>query len=317
MPGPLSTDLRKRVVAAIKNGMSWRDAARIFKVSEASIGRWLRMDRARGSVEPEPMGGPNNVVMNDELLEVLERLVAERPDRTLAELIDALEAETGVRVGLATVVRGLTKLGMTRKKKSLVPTERDSERVRLLRERFIGQLPAFPTERLVFIDETGTRLDMTRTHGRALRGEPVHDRIPRNRGENVTVIASMSIGGIEAVMTVDGGTTTEVFLAFIEQVLAPTLSPGDIVVLDNVGAHRAKQVREALEKLDIRLRYLPPYSPDLNPIEMCFSKLKTYLRAAKARCRSTLDDAIASAIDTITPMDCGGWFSASGYSISA
>ena len=316
MPKPFSTDLRVRVVAAIHGGMPWREASGVFGVSEASIGRWLRGARDRGTVEAKPMGGPNNVVMTDELLKVLGRLVAERPDRTLAELIDALEAETGVRVGLATVVRGLAKLGITRKKKSLVASERDSERVQLLRERFIAKMSSLPMERLVFIDETGARLDMTRTHGRAVRGQPVPDRVPRNRGDNVTVIAGMSIGGVDAVMSVNGGTSAEVFLAFIDQVLTPVLRPGDIVVLDNLGAHRSGAVRRAFQRLAVKVRYHPPYSPDLNPIEMCFSKVKAFLRAAKARCRATLDKAIVDAINAVTPMDCAGWFSASGYSIS-
>jgi len=177
-------------------------------------------------------------------------------------------------------------------------------------------MPNFPTERLVFIDETGTRLDMTRTHGRAPCGQPVIDRVPRNRGKTITVIASMSIAGVEALMTVDGGTSTEVFLTFVEQFLAPTVLPNDIVVLDNVGAHRAGLVRKALAALGVRVRYLPPYSPDLNPIEMCFSKTKNLLRAAKARCRDTLDKAIARAFDAVTPIDCAGWIAESGYEIS-
>lgn len=156
---------------------------------------------------------------------------------------------------------------------------------------------------------------MTRRFGRARRGERVHDAVPKNHGKNITLLGALSCQGIGAVMSVDGPTDTAVFRAYIEQVLVPTLAPGDVVVMDNLGAHKVKGVREAIEAVGAHLLYLPPYSPDLSPIEPCWSKLKTALRAAKARTRETLEEALKSALDTITAADARSWFRHCGYAL--
>ncbi len=316
MPRPYARDLRERVVAAVQGGMSYDDAAATFRVGRATVGRWLQRYRVRGTVEPDPMGGAHNVKLDEAGLERLAQLVDEQPDRTFAELIDGLEEQLGCRVGVATIARGLTKLQLTRKKKTVTATEQSSERVQELRRRFLERMPSMRAERLIFIDETGTTLAMTRRYGRAPRGQPVHDQAPRNRGRVVTLIGAISIAGVEALMTIDCGTTAEVFLAFIEQVLAPALQPGDVLVMDNLGAHRERRVREAIARLGVKMVFTPPYSPEFNPIEMCWSKMKQHLRSAKARTREALDEAIANAAALVTPMDCGGWFAESGYQIS-
>lgn len=170
-------------------------------------------------------------------------------------------------------------------------------------------------ERFKFIDESGTNIAMTRLFGRAPRGERVVGSVPQNYGENVTMLAALSTAGISAVMTVEGATDGEVFRTYVEWVLAPTLRAGDIVVLDNLGAHKAQGVREAIECQGARLIYLPPYSPDLNPIERCWSKIKTYLRAAKARTREALEEAIRQALATVTESDAQAWFKHCGYAL--
>ncbi len=170
-------------------------------------------------------------------------------------------------------------------------------------------------ERLKFIDESGTNISMTRLYGRAPRGARVVGSVPQNYGENVTLLAALSVTGISAVMTVEGATDGLVFLAYVEEVLAPTLSAGDIVVLDNLGAHKVEGVREAIEGKGARLIYLPPYSPDLNPIERCWSKIKTFLRAAKARTREALEEAIRRALATVTDSDARAWFKHCGYAL--
>ena len=154
---------------------------------------------------------------------------------------------------------------------------------------------------------------MTRRYGRASRGLRVPDAVPKNHGTNVTVLGALSCHGIEAVMTVEGATDAAVFRAYVSQVLAPALVPGDIVVMDNLGAHKVKGVRETIEAAGAALLYLPPYSPDWSPIENCWSKLKTSLRAAKARTREMLDTALKQALDTVTASDARGWFAHCGY----
>lgn len=156
---------------------------------------------------------------------------------------------------------------------------------------------------------------MTRLYGRAPRGQRVVGSVPKNYGANVTMLAALSATGVEAVMTVEGATDGEVFRAYVEQVLVPTLSEGDIVVLDNLGAHKVAGICEAVERKGARLIYLPPYSPDLNPIEQCWSKIKSFLRGAQARTREALEEAIQQALTTITESDARAWFKHCGYAL--
>jgi transposase len=165
------------------------------------------------------------------------------------------------------------------------------------------------------VDESGVNLAMTRLYGRAPAGERVVGSVPQNYGPNVTMLGALGIEGLQAVLTVDGATDTDVFRAYIRQVLGPTLTPGDIVVMDNLGAHKAVGIQQAIARRGARLRYLPPYSPDLSPIERCWSKLKTALRRAKARTRAALDAAIAEAMMTVSRTDAWGWFKHCGYPV--
>lgn len=170
---------------------------------------------------------------------------------------------------------------------------------------------------MVFVDECGTHTSMTRLRARAPRGERVYGRVPRNRGKNTTLIASMTHEGMGPCMAVVGSTTRAVFEAYVQEVLAPTLSPGQVVVLDNLGAHRSERVRELIEERSCELLFLPPYSPDFSPIEEAFSKLKTLLRKAGARARGALVEAIGSALSAITARDARGYFGHCGYPIDA
>jgi transposase len=156
---------------------------------------------------------------------------------------------------------------------------------------------------------------MTRLYGRAPKGERVIGSVPQNYGQNVTMVAALGNHGLQAVMTVEGATDAAVFRAYVKHVLGPTLSPGDIVVLDNLGAHKAVGIQQMLARRRVRLLYLPPYSPDLAPIEPCWSKVKTALRRAKARTREALDVAITEALATITETDARGWFLHCGYAL--
>lgn len=169
--------------------------------------------------------------------------------------------------------------------------------------------------RLKFLDEAGSNLAMTRLYGRAAPGIRVSDAVPQNYGENITMLACLSEDGLSAPMTVAGAVDGAVFLAYVKQVLAPTLAAGDLVVMDNLGAHKVKGVAEAIEGRGATVIYLPPYSPDLNPIEKCWSKIKTYLRAAKARTREALEQALKEALLLVTKKDALGWFASCGYPV--
>jgi transposase len=157
---------------------------------------------------------------------------------------------------------------------------------------------------------------MTRERARAPRGKRVTARVPRNRGTVTTMIGAMSLAGVTALMTTIGATSGDVFLKFVETKLVPTLRRGDVVIWDNVGAHRSRAVREAVEATGARVKFLPPYSPDLNPIEPAWSKLKTHLRTVEPRSVEHLRSAIYAGARRITRSDAKGWFGYSGYHVT-
>jgi transposase len=177
---------------------------------------------------------------------------------------------------------------------------------------FEAQIDLDP-ERLVFIDETSASTKMARLYGRALRGERCRAAVPHGHWKTTTVTAGLRLGGIAAPMVRDGPMNGLAFKAYIEQVLIPELAPGDIVVMDNLPAHKVMGIRNAIEAAGASLLYLPPYSPDFNPIEMAFAKLKALLRAAAARTVPDLWDAIANAIERFAPDECKNYFAAAGY----
>lgn len=165
----------------------------------------------------------------------------------------------------------------------------------------------------IWLDETGSHLGYTPTHARAPRGQRAYASAPRNQGENTTVLASLSLAGVGPTMRFDGPMTTDRFAGYVRHVLAPTLRPGQIVVADNLRAHHSERARAAIEARGARLWHLPPYSPDFNPIEEAFSKVKAFLRRAQARTDDALRAATWAALASITLADITGWFSHCGY----
>ena len=165
----------------------------------------------------------------------------------------------------------------------------------------------------MFIDETGANTKMARRHGRAPRGQRLRVSVPHGHWMTTTFVGALRLTGMTAPMVIDGPMTGEWFEAYVAQVLVPTLSPGDIVILDNLPAHKGQAARRAIEEAGASLRFLPPYSPDFNPIENAFSKLKTLLRKVAARTVDDLWNAIGQAIDTFTPSECQNYFAAAGY----
>jgi transposase len=166
---------------------------------------------------------------------------------------------------------------------------------------------------MVFIDESGSNLGMARQHARSEKGTRAHSRKPMDRGENITMLGALMITGIVGFCTIKAATTTEVFLMFILKVVLPKLRPGNVVIMDNLKSHINEQIREAIEGVGARVVFLPPYSPELNPIEECWSKIKSILRRCAARTKRTYNKAIKQAIDAVTKEDAIGWFCHAGY----
>ncbi len=169
------------------------------------------------------------------------------------------------------------------------------------------------TQRLVFVDEMGTNTSLGPIYAYSLRGHRAYAKVPRNRGPNTTLLSSISVEGMGPSLAVEGSINREVFEAYVERVLAATLCAGQIVVMDNLSAHKGKRVKEIIEKRGCELLYLPPYSPDFNPIEEAFSKVKGLLRKAAARSREALVEAMGAALAAVGTSDARSFFEHCGY----
>ena len=184
-----------------------------------------------------------------------------------------------------------------------------------MRRLFLEDVQKEDFTRFVFVDETSTNLTYCRRYGRAPAGQRLGQAVPLHGGPNVTLIAALTPDGLGALLSVNGAVNGDVFAAYLDQVLGPTLQPGDVVVLDNLSVHKVAGLDEIVKKYGARLRYLPPYSPDFNPIELAFSKLKTWLRTARARTRDLLEEAILAAAGWISGQDAKNWFDHCGYHV--
>ncbi len=200
---------------------------------------------------------------------------------------------------------------MATQKKSPIAQERDEEARALWR----WLVSRFDVRRLVFVDESGTHISMDRLRSRAPRGERAYGQVPKNRGKNLTLIASLSLHGMGESMCVEGATDAAAFEVYVEHFLAPSLREGQVVVMDNLGAHQPKRIRELIEASGAELVFAPSYSPDLNPIEQAFSKIKDILRKLRARTHEALLEAMEEALSKVTPSDAAGWFDHCGYQV--
>jgi transposase len=293
---PYSLDLRQRVAAAVDNHEgSLRQLARRFLVSLSFVARLLALRRQTGALAPRPHGGGRRPALSDQDRDRLRQLVADQPDATL----DELAARLGIGCSRMAVYRALRRMRITRKKKVLRADERDRPDVQRKREDFLEQLAAVDPEHRIYIDEMGATTAMARTHGRAAVGERVCGSVP-GQWESLTLIAGVRLGGVVATGAFAGATDTPLFRAYTDQVLVPELREGDVVILDNLKPHKDKGVVEAIEGAGARVLPLPPWSPDLSPIEKMFSKVKGLLRSA-ARAHEAVIGAMGEALGRVCP----------------
>lgn len=314
---PYSRDLCEKVIQAYRNGEgSLRQIAKRFSVSLNFV--WLLWQRylATGSVEPKPHAGGQAPVMTQERLSALRDLVQEKNDATLKELQDMFRQKTGASASIRTISKALKKLRLPRKKKTFHATERESDPdIIEKRNEYIREMPEMDVQRLVIVDEFGVDLGMVRDHGRAPPGQRAEGHRPCNPGENVTVIAGLTCQGIVAPFMFPGSINAEIFKLYVEKVLVPELKPGSIVVVDNLSSHKAQGAAQALRKAGAEFKFLPPYSPDLSPVERAISKAKGKLREIAARTYESLVDAMRQALDEISPENARAWFKGCGYCI--
>ena len=280
MPRAYSGDLRERLVAAVGSGMSRCEAAEVFGVAISTAVKWMQRLRDTGSWAAKPRGGSTSPL--EQHKERILAVVGERPDAILKEILAALSKQ-GIHTSLSALDRFLARHKITRKKKSLRAAEQKRKDVARARRKWIREQGLLDPAKLVFIDETSVNTNMVRLYGRCPCGVRLVDHVPFGQWKTMTFVSALRHDAMVAPMLIEGPMTGELFLAYVKQCLAPTLKPNDIVVVDNLASHKVAGVVEAVEAAGATLRYLPQYSPDLNPIEMPFSKFKAYLRKLAQR----------------------------------
>lgn len=307
-----SSDLRSRVVAAVEAGEDTiSEIAALFRVGATFVKKMLQLSRRGESLEPKHGGGAQPA-LNHYQREVLRAAVQTRPDATLRELQEFLEAECRLTMSQATICRELQKLKLPRKKKSLVASERNQRKRRAFRRKVAD----WDVPRFIFVDEMGSNLSLTRLYGRAEPGVRVVDAVPSKRGENCSTIGALALDGIRAAMSVPGAIDGDALALFVRQALVPQLQPGEIVFMDNVPTHKMDEVAKAIESVGARVEFLPEYSPDFSPIEPFWSKVKTIVRSIGPRTAIKLFAALEQAFAAVTLEDILGWFTHCGYKVA-
>jgi transposase len=305
---PFSNDLRLRIHEARPAGDSTAAVAERFGVSTAFVRRLQQRFRPTGSLAPLPGGrGPACKLAGRE--EALRQAVRAHPDATPAEHRDRLK----LPVWRVTVWRTLRRLRLTRKKKSTHAAEQDRPDVAEARRQWPEKLAGVDPKDLVFLAETGANTARQRTHGYGPKGERVVAAAPLQGWQAVTFVGALTAGGLVAPWAMEGARNGEWFLAYVEQVLVPAVRPGMVVVMDNLPCHKVAGVAEAIRSAGCRLEYLPPYSPDRNPIEKASSKLQRALRDWAARTVEEVYEALRQLISRCSPAESLNYFRHCGY----
>ena len=314
MPKAYSLDLRERVVRFVEAGHSRHAAAAHFDVSVSFVVNLMQAYLATGSFAPRASGGRRHAKLDAHRTFLLAR-VAEKEDITMPELSAELAAATGTKADPASISRWLIRNGY-RFKKTLLASEQDRPDVKQARDEWTAlRQPRMRLEphRLVFIDETGTTTKMTRLRGRCLKGQRLRSKAPFGHWMTQTFVAGLRCDGLVAPFVVNAAMNREIFETYVETQLAPTLQKGDVVIMDNLAAHKSPRAEKAIRDRGAWILFLPPYSPDLNPIEMAFAKIKAHLRASATRTLDTLWQAIGHICDLFKPDECRNYFAAAGY----
>ncbi|MEP0755468.1 IS630 family transposase [Trichocoleus sp. Lan] len=312
-----SIDLRQKIIEVYqREEISQRQLARRFGVALSFIAKLLKQYRQTQEISPKPFNGGVKLKLTPDKLEVLANLIEDNNDATLEELCSLLKAKTDITISRATMGRMSQRLKLTVKKKTLHAKEKDTQRVQNMRVDFWSKIRDVPVEDLIFLDEAGVNLALVRLYARALRGQRAYGTRPQKRGKNVSMIGAIALKGIVASINILGATDGLTFEAFVLQKLVPNLWKGATIVWDNSTIPKGQEIEQALREAGAKLIYLPPYSPDLNPIENFWSKVKNTLRSLGARTYKALDLAISEAFSQVSLKDIRNWFAHSCYCIS-
>ncbi len=309
MPKPCSLDLRIRLLDAVIAGASRCEAADCFDVSASSAVKWLQRWEETGSIAAKPTGG--SISPLEEHADWLLALISQQSDLTLDEIVAAMRKRR--IVGSRSAVWRFFKRHNISFKKTLYAAEQKRADVARARRRWVREQGMLDPARLVFIDETCTNTAMVRLRGRAPRGERLVDYAPQGHWKTITFVGGLRQRAMTAPFVLEGAMNGPMFLAYVKQCLVPTLQRGEIVLMDNLPVHRVAGVAKAIEGAGATLIYLPKYSPDLNPIELAFSKLKAHLRKAAEHTISSLWRRIGRVVTKFSAQECTNFFRHAGY----
>jgi transposase len=310
---PYPVELRSRIVDAVDRGVgSLPTIAALFSVSITCVANYLELREQTGSLEPRPNPGGRTPAITEERYPEVQQLLQQQPDLTLDQIRERLQ----LSCSLAAISRTLSKLGLTRKKKALHAAEQQRPDVQAARDAWAewqAQLTEDDLQRLVFWDETATYTNMVPLYGRSLPGERIVEHVSQGDWQRLTLIGGVRLSGLCGALMFEGSTTVEACETFVTCQLGPQVQAGDIVIMDNLSSHVNPAVVQLLESLGVQVKRLPAYSPDLNPIEQVWSKIKQLVRRLRPRTAEALMDAVGAAMHTITPEDIRGWFEHCGY----
>ncbi len=332
---PYPVEFRAKIIEVWqRDQLSMRQLAKQFKVSKSFIQKLIKQYKETGDLRPLPQGGSCPSKINNEQMVDLVVIIDENNDATLEELCELLNEKRKVKVSKSTMGRITQKLNYTLKKKTLSATEKKTDRVQKKRGEYWKQVRDIKAENLIFIDEFGVNLAMTRLYARALKGTRARGDKPQKRGKNVSVIGALSLEKVLSYCPIYGSVDGLTFEAFVVTKLAPLLWKDACVVMDNAKSHFGEMVRETIENTGAKLIYLSPYSPEFSPIENCWcgrhcripagfkiqqgrqSKVKSILRKLKPRNYQDLIDHLASALLQVTQNDIRNWFAHCCYCTS-
>ncbi|MEL6931453.1 MAG: IS630 family transposase, partial [Cyanobacteria bacterium J06600_6] len=301
---PYSIDLRQKIIKVYEQeNISIRKLAQRFQVSKSFIQKLIKQYRETGDINPQVQGGSPPTKINPEQLVVLMEIIDSNNDATLEELCDLLQEKTGITVSRSTMGRITLRLNYTGQKKTLHAAEKESNRVQKKRIEFWQKIRDIPAKDLVFLDESGVNLAMLRIYARALKGHRARGSKPQKRGKNISLLTALSLNKVITSCNIYGSVDGVTFEAFVANKLVPNLWKGACVVMDNAKIHLGEEIRELIEKAGGKLIYLSPYSPEFNPIENFWSKIKASLRKIKARTYPNLLDAIVDSMSKVTKDD--------------
>lgn len=308
MPKPYSIDLRERVIKAYHHGKkpikrkenTISGVAKRFEVSVKFVKNLLKLYRETGSVTPKPHGGGHTPKLSATGLKFLRKTVKKSPDLTIDEYTQFYNENEEEPVSASTIRRALNQLKLTRKKKALSDPRKYQISNQLKTKLYQLAIKTYAPEQLIYLDETGATINMIRDYARSLGYQRAYASKSTNRGTRVSTIGALGYHGLIAELCFEGTLNTHLFNYFIETMLAPKLKKGNVLILDNASAHDPDELREILTPKGVKVMFLPPYSPELNPIELIWSQIKRFLKKHTATTTESLYQTISQSLQMIT-----------------